>query len=131
MTNLCTAIVGLILSGTSTQTPIEWGFDPKPEDLPKLRQLSDLYWAYWSDLTQKASVSIRNLNHYVVWYVQNDDTHAIILRVLQNHGASMQSWPGHYFGANTDDGLALIGEFLTSTGYTLEACLESTTQGYA
>lgn len=105
-------IVGIAIFGPEYSARRLYGQQLGSDDLPKLRALSDLYWAYWIDFHEKASMknTINNLNMYIVNDVHNEDTDSIITRALSSRQKRrMQKWPGQYFEAQTPEGFALIG----------------------
>ena len=122
-TDLYPAIVGLDLLGPFEGAKRNLYRILKPDELPKLRILSDLYWAYWVELHDKAglSSSVTNLNTYIVSNVHNKNTDRVITRALgTRHKEHLESWPGQYFETETPEGLALLGEFSMFTDYSLE-----------
>lgn len=89
-----------------------WDFEVTQEKLPKLRNLSDLYWGYWLWYSYLAGTRVDNINKYIVFGVQNKETVQIVARALRNRGQeTLEDWPGQYFTVESTEGLALLGEF--------------------
>lgn len=91
-----------------------WGWVPKADQLPKLRNLSDLLWSYWHwHQYQPGGVGrVDNINAYIVYGVENTATTQIVARATRNRGKDrLDSWPGQYFPVESTEGLALLGEF--------------------
>lgn len=67
------------------------GGTAKSEDLPALRYMSDLVWGKYVE----GNPNVKNLHAYVVHNILNDETSAIVSRVLRNKQISKLSvWPG-------------------------------------
>lgn len=106
------AIIGVVLIGPAFAAERLWGWTPSASQLPKLRNISDLYWAYWSALHNAAGTRVSNLNKYIVYSIHNTQTDQIISRSVRSRGkAGLESWPGEYFSIESTQGLALLGEF--------------------
>jgi hypothetical protein len=123
VTDLYPAIIGLDLLGPVEQARKYWRRDPGPEELPKLRILSDLYWAYWVELHDKGGMhsTINNLNTYIVSNIHNKNTDQVVSRALGTRQKQhLESWPGQYFEVETPEGLALLGRSSAFTDYNLE-----------
>jgi hypothetical protein len=87
------------------------GWDPTDDELPRLRQLSDLYWLYWRSLNTVAGTRVDNLRTYIVYGIHNAATVEIIARVLRNRGRNAyEPWPGQYFASDSTEGQALLGK---------------------
>ncbi|KAJ8110057.1 hypothetical protein OPT61_g6997 [Boeremia exigua] len=114
-------IVGLDLSGPEVSAERIWGWKPTPDQLPKLRNLSDLFWAYWSWIHSAAGARVNNLNKYIVYSIQNPQTDQIIARALRSiNKDDVEVWPGQYFSTKSEQGLALLGSPIGATiGYLL------------
>ena len=122
-TDLYPAIVGLDLRGPGLQAREYFHRDPKPDELPKLRIISDLYWAYWLELHNKAGPfsTIKNLNTYIVSNIHNTNTDQVITRALRTRQKEhLESWPGQYFEIETPEGLALLGKSSSITNCNLD-----------
>jgi hypothetical protein len=123
VTDLYPAIVGMDLLGPVEQARKYFYRDPKPDELPKLRILSDLYWAYWVELHDKAGPfnTIKNLNTYIVGNVHNTNTDQVITRALRTRQKEhLESWPGQYFETEIPEGLALLGKSSSFTNGNVE-----------
>lgn len=116
-----TAIVGIDLEGTDRAAEQLWGWLPAADDLPKLRKISDLYWAYWFALHYGSNISMGKLDKYVVYGVANAQTAQLISRAVKSRGRTqLESWPGQYFSIDTPHALALIGK-VPQSGFAIRA----------
>lgn len=108
----CEVIIGIDLKNPVTAAKRFWDFEVTQEKLPKLRNLSDLYWGYWLWYSYLAGTRVDNINKYIVFGVQNKETVQIVARALRNRGQeTLEDWPGQYFTVESTEGLALLGEF--------------------
>lgn len=102
--------MGVALIGPDYAAERLWGWAPTDDQLPKLRNLSDLYWLYWRSLNNAAGTRIDNLKTYVVYSIHNEATVQIIARALRSRGKeAYEPWPGQYFASESAQGLALLG----------------------
>jgi hypothetical protein len=106
----CIAIIGIDLKGPQAAAQHLWSWEPQPDQLPRLRALSDLYWGYWLWHNSMDGTSVSNINAYVVYSVRNTVTKQVIDRALETRGVErLTSWPGTYFAIESAEGNALLG----------------------
>lgn len=106
-------IIGIDLHGPLHAAEALWGWTPRVHQLPKLRNLSDILWGYWHwNHYQPGGGRVDHLNAYIVYGIENSETRRIIKRAFQNRGVDgFGDWPAQYFPIESDEGLALLGEF--------------------
>jgi hypothetical protein len=84
-----------------------WGRKAAPVELPDLRFCSDIYWAYWFN----DNPDIKNLRVYGAYNIVNDATVLLAARAMKGaQQKKLSPWPGSSFGADSEEGKALIGE---------------------
>lgn len=77
-----------------------------PSDLPDLARCSDIIWSYWLRDNQNP----RDLDYLFGNHIRNEDTLALISRVLRNHDMNeVPRWPGLRLEMSTNDALAILG----------------------
>jgi hypothetical protein len=82
-----------------------WYRKAAPEELPALRALSDIFWAYWL----RDNPNTANIHYFWMMDIANTDTEEIIVRALHNVKKSISSWPGVTFTMDTEEGMAILG----------------------
>lgn len=82
---------------------------PPPEELPKLRNQSDILWGYWYDNTNK--FDRRNIRLFLAIDVRNKETEKVVEYCLRKEGKQLEEcpWPGGTFSTDTVEGKALLG----------------------
>jgi hypothetical protein len=87
-----------------------WGRIPANNELPDLRLVSDVLWAYWVRQTSNLGA----LRYYFGLCVQNDDTLRLIAKVYTDKKLKeIPKWPGIEVpttGADAAAGEALLGD---------------------
>ncbi|XPT03569.1 Mitochondrial import inner membrane translocase subunit tim8 [Ascochyta lentis] len=90
--------------------------NPLVDDLPKLRQISDISWAFWRR-AHPDGVGLDNINKFLVHDIVNDDTLRLIRLALKTYKVPegqqrenrLPRWPGLVFGIETEEGKAMLG----------------------
>ncbi|KAF1844423.1 uncharacterized protein K460DRAFT_250326, partial [Cucurbitaria berberidis CBS 394.84] len=80
--------------------------DANPDDLPRLRALSDILWAFW---TRENSANVMQIRYFFVLGITNDQTNQLIASCLERAGKALVEWPGVSFDTATEEGHALLG----------------------
>ncbi|KAJ4993437.1 hypothetical protein SVAN01_00985 [Stagonosporopsis vannaccii] len=90
----------------------------KPVDfeLPRLRQISDLTWAFWNR-AHKDSVGLKDINLFLVHQIVNQDTMRLIRMAMKSYKVPdgeqrhvfVPRWPGIEFFIDTAEGQAMLG----------------------
>ncbi|PSN73341.1 hypothetical protein BS50DRAFT_185402 [Corynespora cassiicola Philippines] len=92
----------------------KWTNLPFPmNELPHLRQSSDIFWGMWEayilrDRDNRVHL-VDNVKYYFSMSITNHETLRIISRVLDNVGLPLEPWPGVKIDMNTENGKALLG----------------------
>ncbi|KAJ4347557.1 Mitochondrial import inner membrane translocase subunit tim8 [Ascochyta clinopodiicola] len=93
-----------------------WGVEKPPVDqLPALRQMSDLAWGFWHEA--HGGSNLGHITKFIIPQIINQDTIGVIERVLatyivpdgQQRLTAVPIWPGVTFDVETDQGKALLG----------------------
>lgn len=98
-------IIGQYLESPATAARSLWYRKAVPEELPALRALSDIFWAYWL----RDNPNIANIHYFWMMDIANNETEEIIARALHNVKNSVSSWPGVTFNMDTEEGVAILG----------------------
>lgn len=86
-----------------------WNREANPDELPALRHISDMYWAYWRRLASNP----KNLHYYIATHVVNDNTVKLVARALENIKMNdLSEWPGITFKMGSEEWAALVGKKL-------------------
>ncbi|KAH9873383.1 hypothetical protein J1614_005781, partial [Plenodomus biglobosus] len=83
-----------------------WGRVPNANELPAIRLLSDILWAYWIRTSGQLGTPPA-LKFYGIMNITQPASKGIIMRALNNQ--EPQVWPGVTFTADEEAGRALIG----------------------
>lgn len=83
-----------------------------PNELPALRQFSDIMWGAWT--ADVIAESLKNVKYYFSVDIQNMDCETVINKALSDVGANDETWPGRSFDMDTDAGAALLGMLFES-----------------
>jgi hypothetical protein len=89
-----------------------WRTPPTPDQLPHLRSVSDIAWAFWRRATSPATHDVRNIRYLFVTVVMNDETSRLIETAhagLTPPRSGPGVWPGTEFGMDGDAGAAILG----------------------
>lgn len=98
-------IIGQNLLDPATAAAYNWGRNPKPEELPKLQRLSDIFWGHWV----RENPDISNIRYFWMMNVVNQETVEILARALHDAGKKYAPWPGTTFDMDSDAGKAILG----------------------
>lgn len=86
-----------------------WQQTPTANQLPHLRSVSDIAWAFWNRANPG---DLKNINYFFVNVVMNDETNRLIERAhrgLTPPRSSPPVWPGTEFDMDSEAGLAILG----------------------
>lgn len=95
-----------------------WGVEKPPiNELPKLRQISDLAWGFWNR-AHPGKENLNQISKFLVHDIINQDTLDLIKRALatykvpdgQQRYTRLPKWPGLVFDIETEEGKAMLGE---------------------
>jgi hypothetical protein len=94
-----------------------WGLPniPPSDQLPALKSSSDIMWGLWSLASPN---NLRGIKYVLGTPITNDETVAIIERVLQDNCLELDElmeWTGCAFEADEPEYLALLGKLNTSS----------------
>lgn len=88
-----------------------WGVKFLPVDqLPELRQMSDLAWGIWRRV-HPSGIGLDNINYFVVAQIVNTETRELIVEALdagQNHESTAPVWPGVTWDIESEQGAAML-----------------------
>jgi hypothetical protein len=103
-----------------------WRTTPTPDQLPHLRSISDIAWAFWRRATSPATHSVADIRYLFVTVVMNDET----ARLIETAHAGLTPprsgpgvWPGTEFGMDGDAGAAILGLFVPFSVFFVVCCL--------
>lgn len=87
-----------------------WGVPSvKLDELPALRQSSDIAWGLWN---RHSKESLSNINYFFTVAIVNTETRKIISRAMDNAGQRiLPKAPGYTFRAGNENFLALLGMY--------------------
>ena len=94
-----------------------WGVQNPPVDqLPALRQMSDLAWGFWHEA--HGGSNLGHITKFIVPQIINEDTLSVIKQALETYEVpegqerltALPAWPGVTFDIETDQGKALLGK---------------------
>jgi hypothetical protein len=86
-----------------------WGVDPKADELPHIRTVSDIAWAFWN---RAAAGNIQDIKYFFVTMIINPETNRHIRRALKTLNPpkeEVDGWPGVDFDMESVAGQALLG----------------------
>lgn len=95
-----------------------WGVDIPPADqLPELRQMSDMAWGIWRRVHPN-SEGLDNIKYFFVNQIVNGVTQALIAEALKTYTAQsgqgrvdeVPEWPGLTWSVDTQEGAAMLGK---------------------
>lgn len=90
-----------------------WGVKFPPVDqLPELRQMSDLAWGIWRRVHPSGS-GLSNINYFVVAQIVNTKTRELIAEALeagQDRVTTVPVWPGVTWDIESEQGAAMLGK---------------------
>lgn len=93
-----------------------WGRKPKDYELPQIRSASDITWAFWNRAT--AGVDIKNIKYFFNCLIVNEETQDLIRQAHEKFTpprSAPETWPGTEFSMDSEQGLALLGNFQSHT----------------
>lgn len=104
------AVYAIQLSSAAKAARRLWKRAPLTEELPAIRSVSDIAWAFWN--RAHSAQSLQNVKYLFVTMVINKETNQHVKRALGTLSPPRDEpdgWPGHDFGLDTDAGKALLG----------------------
>jgi hypothetical protein len=100
-----------------------WGVaKPSVDELPKLRQISDLAWGFWNR-AHPGGANLDKINKFLVHDIANEDTLKLIKIALKTYKVPegqqrytyLPKWPGLVFDIETDEGKAMFGKYTSGS----------------
>ncbi|EUC33421.1 hypothetical protein COCCADRAFT_96195 [Bipolaris zeicola 26-R-13] len=92
--------------------PFSWGREARPQELPELQHVTDIYWGFW----KMHNPNVRNFRVYGVQDVIEDHTVLLVARALRNRRKfALEIWPGVMFEKGSEEFMALIGSPIGKT----------------
>ncbi|USP75837.1 hypothetical protein yc1106_03111 [Curvularia clavata] len=104
------AVYAIQLSSAAKAARRLWKRAPLTEELPAIRSLSDIAWAFWN--RAHAGQGLQNVKYLFVTMIINKETNQHVKRALGTLSPPKyepDGWPGHDFNMDTDAGRALLG----------------------
>lgn len=104
------AVYAMQLSSAAKAARRLWKRAPLAEELPAIRSVSDIAWAFWS--RAHGGIGLENINYLFVVMIVNKETNQHVKRALGTLSPPREEadgWPGHDFTMDTDSGKALLG----------------------
>lgn len=105
------AVYAIQLSSAAKAARRLWKRAPLAEELPAIRSVSDIAWAFWNRVHIDAE-SLQNIKYLFVTMIINKETNQHVKRALGTLSPpkeDVEGWPGHEFSLETDAGKALLG----------------------
>jgi len=105
------AVYAIQLSSAAKAARRLWKRAPLAEELPAIRSVSDIAWAFWNRVHTDAE-SLQNIKYLFVTMIINKETNQHVKRALGTLSPpkeDAEGWPGHDFSLETDAGKALLG----------------------
>jgi hypothetical protein len=105
------AIYAINLSSAAKAARRLWRRAPSVDELPAIRSVSDIAWAFWNRVHVDAE-SLQNIRYFFVTMIINKETNQHIKRALGTLNPpkeDVEGWPGHEFDMESDAGKALLG----------------------
>ncbi|KAI2487463.1 Vacuolar amino acid transporter protein 1 [Pyrenophora tritici-repentis] len=87
-----------------------WKRAPLVEELPAIRSVSDIAWAFWNRVHQDGGLD--NIKYLFVMMIINKETNQYVKRALDTLSPPKEEadgWAGNDFAMDTDEGKALLG----------------------
>lgn len=109
-------LVFVDVASASLKAAAIWGVQKPPVDqLPALRQMSDLAWGFWHEA--HGGSDLGHITKFIVTQVVNGITNRLIDQALQTYIVpdgperltAVPTWPGINFDIETEQGKALLG----------------------
>lgn len=104
------AVYAMQLSSAAKAARRLWRRAPLTEELPAIRSVSDIAWAFWN--RAHAGHDLENIKYLFVAMIINKETNQHVKRalgMLSPPKEEADGWPGHDFNMDTDAGKALLG----------------------
>jgi hypothetical protein len=105
------AVFAIQLSSAAKAARRLWKRVPLADELPAIRSVSDIAWAFWNRVHGDAE-TLRNTRYLFVTMNINKETNQHVQRALSTLDppkGDVEVWPGHEFSMETDAGKALLG----------------------
>ncbi|KAF3045874.1 hypothetical protein E8E12_002891 [Didymella heteroderae] len=109
-----------VKSAASAAEDLWYPRNPRSEELPQLRAISDISWASWNRAWMDRPENERglgNINYFIIHNIVNIETGYLIEKALRVYGAedgqpqvaALPQWPGLDFHVESEAGKALLG----------------------
>jgi hypothetical protein len=108
---LAGAVYAIQLSSAAEAARRLWKRAPLADELPAIRSVSDVAWAFWNRVHDDAT-GLQNIKYLFVTMIINKETNQHVKRALGTltlPKEDVEGWPGHEFGMDTDADKALLG----------------------
>ncbi|XPS70486.1 Mitochondrial import inner membrane translocase subunit tim8 [Ascochyta lentis] len=107
------AVFALNLVSAASAARRTWGVKPTPDQLPHIRSVSDLAWAFWNRAVGATpGARVQGIKYFFVAMIINAETNRIVRRALlglEPPREEVGAWPGHEFAMESEAGRALLG----------------------
>jgi hypothetical protein len=103
------AVFAIGISSAAKSARRVWGVVPKEDELPHIRSVSDIAWAFWN---RAAAGNSQDIKYFFVTMIINPETNRHIrraLKTLKPPKEEVEGWPGVDFDMESDAGRALLG----------------------
>jgi len=104
------AVYAMQISSAAKAARRLWKRAPLTEELPAIRSVSDIAWAFWNRVHQGEGLD--NIKYLFVMMIINKETNQHVKRALGTLSPQKEEavgWPGNDFSMDTDEGKALLG----------------------
>jgi hypothetical protein len=104
------AVYAMQLSSAAKAARRLWKRAPLTEELPAIRSVSDIAWAFWN--RAHGTQGLDNIKYLFVVMIINKETNQHVKRALGTLSSPRDEpdgWPGHDFNMDTNEGKALLG----------------------
>ncbi|KAJ4367105.1 Mitochondrial import inner membrane translocase subunit tim8 [Neocucurbitaria cava] len=110
------AVFAIGISSAASSARRLWRRVALPEELPAIRSVSDIAWAFWNrahqDTTTTSNSNIQDIKYFFVTMIINPETNRHIRRALSSLSPpkdTADGWPGTEFDMQSEAGKALLG----------------------
>lgn len=107
------AVYAMQLSSAAKAARRLWKRAPLTEELPAIRSVSDIAWAFWNRAHDLQGLD--NIKYLFVAMIINKETNQHVRRALGTLSPPKDEpdgWPGHDFTMDTDEGKVLLGSLV-------------------
>lgn len=107
------AVFALNLASAAKSARRLWGVKPEIEQLPHIRSVSDVSWAFWNRaVAGTPGADLRDVKYFFVNMIINKETNQHVRRAMKTLVPPLDGpvgWPGHDFTMESEAGRALLG----------------------